>query len=395
MAAPPSEMVASPGVRQAQARYRRWMLDDALPVWAEVGRDQPGFGFREHLTLEGTADAVAFKRMRVQARQIYVFSHADLLGFRGGAAAAADALRFITAHGQRDDGAWVRVLGRHGGVLDPAADLYDIAFVLFGLAWFARATGERAPLHQARRTVQWVRKFMVAPFGGFHNVLPPEPGHRQQNPHMHLLEAALALFEVSQDAYYADLAHELVGLFRTRFHHRDSGTLGEFFDDALNPAAGEAGTHVEPGHHYEWVWLLDQYERLLGVPVEAEIASLYRFADAFGRDATGAAVLDVLGRDGVPRRQSIRLWPQTEALKAHVTMVRRGHPVGPSVEAALHNIMDGHLNGAPRGMWREHLSSPAGSNLVLRTPASSLYHLFLAYAEAQGFVGDETALLLN
>ena len=132
-------------LRHAQACFRTWMVDDALPVWATAGRDAAGFGFQEHLTLDGLPAGVPFKRMRVQARQIYVFSHAHHLGLVGGIDAAADALRFITAEGMRPDGAWVRTLGRRGGVLDPAVDLYDVAFVLLALAWFARATGDPRP----------------------------------------------------------------------------------------------------------------------------------------------------------------------------------------------------------------------------------------------------------
>ncbi len=383
----PFGISAGPATRDAQARFRRWMFDDALPVWAQVGRDAPGLGFREHLTLGGRAADIPFKRMRVQARQIYVFSHAGLLGFAGGMDLAADALRFITVHGLREDGAWVRTLDRHGGVLDPAADLYDIAFVLFALAWFARATGEREPLRLARRTMHWVRTNMAAPQGGYHNAIPPEPGHRQQNPHMHLLEAALALYETSQDECFAGMAHELVTLFRSHFHHAGTGTVGEFYDDMLRPAAAGAGTHTEPGHQYEWAWLLDRYARLLGGEVEAEIAGLYGFAERYGRHPNGSVVLDVLDRHGTTRSDTARLWPQTEALKAHAAMARRGLAVAPRIEAGLATVLDLYLSGCPRGMWRDHLALVSGENLATKTPASSLYHLFTAFAELQGFVG--------
>lgn len=374
------------GVRRAQARFAAWIMTDALPVWATVGRDAPGLGFREHLSLDGTPAQVPYKRLRVQARQIYVYSHAALLGFPAGLEPAADALRFITAHGARKDGAWVRTLGRDGGVLDPAADLYDIAFVLFALAWFARATGQQAPLQHARRTVAWVRANMAAPAGGFHNVVPVEPGHRQQNPHMHLLEAALALYEASQDDLFADLAHDLVALFRSHFHDCETGTLGEFYDDALQPAAGEPGDHVEPGHHFEWAWLLDRYARQFGGATEAEARRLYDFAEVHGLDPTRSAVLDVLDRSGRVRRASTRLWPQTEALKAHASMARRGLDVDARIEAGIATLFDQHLSGCPRGMWGDHFAAVGGAPISAIIPASSLYHLFMAHAELQGLV---------
>ncbi len=106
----------------------------------------------------------------------------------------------------------------------------------------------------------------------------------------------------SRDAVFAELAHELVALFRSHFHHAETGTLGEFYDDMLLPAAAEAGTHVEPGHHYEWAWLLDQYARLLGGERRRprSPAPLPVSPRRNGPDPTGSAVLDVLNRDGTP-----------------------------------------------------------------------------------------------
>ncbi len=382
-------MSVGPGVHRAQARFADWMFQDALPVWSAVGFDGPGLGFHEHLTLAGMPADVPFKRIRVQARQIYVFSHAHLLGFAVGIDVAADALRFITTHGSRADGGWVRTLGRKGGVLDPAADLYDIAFVLLALAWFARATGDRGALQQARRTVQWVRDTMAAPGGGYHNAVPMEPGHRQQNPHMHLLEAALALYEASGEDLFADLAHELVRLFRSHFHHADTGTLGEFYDDLLQPAPADAGTHVEPGHHYEWAWLLDRYARLFGGALDTEIMQLYQFAETYGRDPSGSAVLDVVNRDGTVRHASSRLWPQTEALKAHAAMARRDVAVDRRIEAGLATLLDKHLTACPRGMWRDHFTTVDGCAMGAKIPASSLYHVMMAFAELESLLAPE------
>ena len=372
----------------AQSRFERWMVEDALPVWAEKALDAPGLGFREDLTLDGFPSDTPFKRMRVQARQVYVFSHAHVLGLVDGLDLAAAGMRFMMEHGLREDGGWVRTLGRDGAVLDPAADLYDIAFVLFALAWFARATGEQAPLRQARDTVQWVRANMTTPHGGFYNTLPPAPGHRQQNPHMHLLEAALALYEASSDETYAELAHELVALFRSHFHHEESGTLGEFFDDMLLPAAAEAGTHVEPGHHYEWVWLLAQYTRLLGGNLDVERKRLYEFAEAFGRDPSGTLVLDAVGRDGVARRDTCRLWPQTEVLKAHATMARHGLQVETRIGTGLSTLMDRYLSNCPRGMWHDQFAPAGGGNLATKIPASSFYHIFVAFADLKALFAD-------
>lgn len=388
MSAPAALSSAAPvEVAAAHAALRAWLFDHALPFWAQAGRDGPGLGFHEHLTLDGRPAEVPFKRVRVQARQVHVFSHAALLGWQGGLDAARHGYAFMVAHGSREDGAWVRAMGRHGGVLDPAADLYDLAFVLFALAWYARASGEAEPLARARRTLDWVRATMAAPAGGFHNAWPVEPGARQQNPHMHLLEAALALYETTGDAHYADFARELAALFRDRFLDPATGTLGEFFTDDLRPAAGEAGDHVEPGHHYEWVWLLDQHARLTGEDTSAEAERLYRFAEAHGVDRATGAVLDVVGRDGLVRRASSRLWPQTEAIKAHAAMLRRGEPAGPRIRACADTLLRRHFSDCPPGTWREHFDAE-GRAFLDRIPSSSFYHIVMAFGELDRLVTE-------
>ncbi len=361
----------------AVAWFRRWMFDYALPFWRDHGHEGPGGGACEALLLTGESAAAPFKRTRVQARQLYVFSQAALLGWPDGERLARETYGFMT-RAERPEGGWVRRLSPDGAsVLDPAVDLYDQAFVLFGLAWFARAGGGAEPLERARRTLAWLRAEMASAAGGYVNVVPPEPGPRQQNPHMHLLEAALALHEATGEGAYADLAHELVALFRNRLFDAATGVVGEVFgaDWSVVPDAA-----VEPGHHFEWVWLLDAYERQLRVRMAGEIAGLYRFATAFGVDSATGLVWDAVSRSGAVVRGSARLWPQTEALKAHAVMLRRGAEVGPAVDAVLTNLRTRYLCGCPLGAWTDQLNEsfrPVSSGI----PTSSFYHLMMAFTE--------------
>jgi mannose-6-phosphate isomerase len=197
---------------------------------------------------------------------------------------------------------------------------------------------------------------------------------------MHLLEAALALYETTGDEDYAELARELVSLFRRRLFDPVTGTLGEFFNPDWTPAAGEAGDHVEPGHHYEWVWLLDQHERLTGDGGSDEIDRLYRFARHHGEDEATAMVWDVVGRDGRPRSRSVRLWPQTEALKAHGVMTRRGAGGADRVPLVVDNLMRRFFHGCVAGGWIDQFDE-LGRPTADRMPTSSFYHVMMGYAE--------------
>src|SRR5262245_41745120 len=113
---------------------RHWMFEEALPFWAERGIDRALGGYVEQLRLDGTDAAVDFKRVRVICRQIYVFSHATVLGRREYLPLARHGYEFLIAKAwQGPDRGWARTLDRFGGVKDGTPDLYDHAFVLFAL----------------------------------------------------------------------------------------------------------------------------------------------------------------------------------------------------------------------------------------------------------------------
>jgi mannose/cellobiose epimerase-like protein (N-acyl-D-glucosamine 2-epimerase family) len=360
------------------ARFRTWMRDAALPLWSSVGCDPDGLGFEEQLSLSGEREDVGYKRVRVQARQIYVFSHAHLLGWKGGLDAASRGYDLLSGAAARD-GAWPRRLDRRGAVLDDTADLYDIAFVLFALAWFSRASGAREPLARAHATLDWLERHMASPLGGFFNTLPRQDEPRQQNPHMHLLEAALALYETSGEARFRELADRLIALFKGAFLDGKTSTLGEFFAEDWSAAPGARGDHIEPGHHYEWVWLLGRYEKAAEVDLSGESGVLYAFANAHGVDPRNGLAVDVVNRRGETLEASTRLWPQTEAIKAHIAQTR-GEAQGQATGPIVARLFDRFLAPAPAGGWYDHFDA-RGACRSRSIPASSLYHLFMAFGE--------------
>lgn len=381
----------------AAARFHNWMFNQALPFWAREGRDVPGLGFHETLRLDGVSADSPFKRMRVQARQLYTYAHAAMMGWPGGLAVARVGYDFMVAHGWRSEGGWAKLLGPGGGIVDDTADLYDNAFVLFALAWYARASGSDEALDQARRTLDWILASMgVAAHGGFENTIPVGAGHRQQNPHMHLLEALLALHATAADPSVLELATGIAGLFRRHFFNPRTGTLGEFFGRDWSPAPGEAGTLVEPGHHYEWVWLLQQYAARSGEDFTAEQDALFRFAEVHGRNPRTGFVVNALSQDGAVRDAASRLWMQTEELKAHLALGERDGHVGAGplfvdrIERVVSTLLDHYCDpcggGAapliPPGGWIDVFDAE-GRPAVSVMPTSSLYHIYVAFAELE------------
>jgi len=214
----------------------------------------------EQLDFDGTPHLDAPRRVMVQARQIYVYALAHRRAwFSAGEALSFNAYDSMKRHYHAADGlpGWVFSIHRDGRIHDSNRDLYAHAFVLFALASIAQLTGEREPLDRAQETLAFLDQSMSASSGGYIESWPTPSAPRRQNPHMHLLEAVLALHEVDPSGGHLERAEALVLLAVERFIHGGSGegVLVEFFDDSLAPLDG-TDYPFEPGHHFEWVWLL-------------------------------------------------------------------------------------------------------------------------------------------
>ena len=127
--------------QQAKA-LQSWLCDAALPVWATVARDKQG-GWYEHLALDGTPNTDVIRRLRVQARQIYVYALATKMGWYDGTEVVGRTFDFMTSHGYQPDGSpgFIHLLNADYSVNDPARDLYDHAFYLLACLWASRACG--------------------------------------------------------------------------------------------------------------------------------------------------------------------------------------------------------------------------------------------------------------
>jgi mannose/cellobiose epimerase-like protein (N-acyl-D-glucosamine 2-epimerase family) len=366
-------------------QVRDWMFQAALPFWARHGVDETYGGFLEELDFQGRATGVDFKRVRVVCRQVYVFSHAALLGWPEGAALSARAYDFLIAKARRQDGGFVRLLTREGAVKDPTPDLYDIAFALYACAWRYRLSGDESVRKLAGETLDYVRRQMRGPLKGFWHELPPS-GPRLQNPHMHLAEACLCAFDALGEDDYLDQARELVGLLRSKLFN--GRTLGERFDAHWKRLGGAEGASLEPGHAFEWAWILSRYQGFTGEEQGELVAALIAFGESFGVNPKTGAVYDEVSEAGVPLAASSRTWPNTERIKAHLGRFELSgeDPTGP-VAASLALLFDSYLNVSPRGLWIDRFDAD-GRAIAKAVPASILYHLFLAFSEVLRLEGE-------
>jgi mannose-6-phosphate isomerase len=358
----------------------RWLLTDAYPLWATQGYDEVRGGFEESLTAAGPS-ADQPRRARVQARQIYSFARAASLGWKPQVAhrLVTQGLEYFLAYYCRSDGLFRTLVAADGRVLDERAYLYDQAFVLLALAESENLLGPRPELVQAAlslRAALYERLKRVGP--GFSSGVP-EALPLLSNPHMHLLESALRWISVGDDPAWRSLADEIVALALHRFIDAGTGALREQFDEHWLPLTGPAGRIVEPGHQFEWAWLLLRWGGAGESAAYTAAARLLQIGETHGiRDgvAVNALLDDLSVHDG-----EARLWPQTERLKAAVrmaAMTRDARYWSMAAQAAegLRRYLD---TGVP-GLWYDRLTTE-GRFLQQPAPASSFYHIVCAIDE--------------
>ena len=356
-------------------RLGAWLRDAALPLWSQQGYERARGGFEERLTATGAVSTDA-RRARVQLRQVYVFANAATLGWRGDPLPLVrDGLAHFLQHYRRRDGLFRTLCARDGTPLDERALLYDQAFVLLALAESQRVLG-RAPalIGEAEGLLAVIRRLLKRAGPGFDSGLPARLP-LLANPHMHLLEAALAWRELGSSAAWRELVDEVVALALARLIDAESGALTERFTADWQPLPGLEGRLVEPGHLFEWAWLL---QRCGDAAAHTAAVRLIGIAEQHGV-RKGVAINALLSDFSVHDAEA-RLWPQTERLKANARLAITRPQCWRSVVEAGETLLR-YLAPVP-GLWYDRLTV-AGTFVCEPAPASTLYHIVAACLELQ------------
>jgi mannose-6-phosphate isomerase len=368
-------------------KLHRWLFSRALPLWLEAGTDRINGGFFE--ALDGSASAVvAPRRARVIARQTYVYAAAfaedhDARWLEGARHGLEDLLgRFLNAEGE------MRLrIEADGSPSDALPMLYDQAFCLFALATAHRIGLERDVCKAAAlRLHARLDGFWRGPHGGF---IEHDRINWQANPQMHLFEACLAWEEVDAGGPWAATADEIANLALTRFINPKTGALHEFFNADWTRAAGADGDLVEPGHQFEWCWLLTRWSRLRG-RADAQLAArrLFEVGAEQGVDLVRGVAVDALDAELAVTSARARLWPQTEWIKAAAILAETAEPgeARRAYEVSLERAataLGRYLDNPAPGLWRDKMLADGGF-VDEPSPATSLYHIACAVLDARG-----------
>lgn len=370
---------------------RDWVVNCAAPFWLKNGIDWQHGGFYDALGFTSFENTATRKRLRTATRQIYVFSEASRMGFTEGSAAVEHGLAFLYGKAKIASGGYLSQFDLACQPQSQEQDTYDLAFVLFGLAHSYRLLRREREREEALLVLEYLSKKLRHSIVGFLEGLP-HSSPRRQNPHMHLLEASLAWLPFDKTGDFRRLADELVRIFEQHFLDRSSGAIGEYFDESLLRSPQVRGV-VEPGHLFEWIWLLTQYQRATGNP-QSQLAQIYRFAHLFGKNPETGLLFGELDIEGRALTSTVRLWPHAEWIRAELAILESAQSNDTTqlerAEAGLWRFLD----AAPApGLWHERHEGSRDLFFVEPAPATSLYHIvgaFSALADAMPFFASRS-----
>lgn len=357
-----------------------WFFDVAGPLWLNRGVAENDLAV-ERLGDEGQALDLA-QRARVTPRQVYVFSVLEALGAPGAGGRAVRLMQGFQRRLLRPDGLYAPSFHRGASDADSPPLLYDQAFGLLGLAAAFAVTANAAWRDAALGLLAALDAHLGAD-EGFRSS-PDAAGERHSNPHMHLFEAFLLWNEQDPSGPWRERADRIGALALGRLADPRTGCVGEnFLADWSRHSDGDLDW-LEPGHQYEWAWLLCRWARQGGSPVALSAAkTMAAFAEVHGVDPARGVAINRLDRSGNALDRRARLWPQTERLKAGATLfAMTSEPIWEKAALQAVSAIRRYVDASPfAGGWRDCMDLDGAFD---REPvsASTLYHLAGAAALA-------------
>lgn len=361
------------------------VLGTCVPFWATTGFDSRTGLFLERCDLTGNPDRAQPTRCMVQARQIFsLCTAAKLTGDEthlDTALAGTVALQryFISAGG--DNGCTFSV-HRDGRPGDSLRDVYAHAFVVLALSTACDVLNDRRLLAPIDGLMAYMERELQLPNvpGFLTDSTASASSARIQNPHMHLFEAMLSAEQTVASGENLKKADLLLSLFQTQMFSRKLGLLPETFGSCWEHQEAAENTSWEPGHQFEWTWLLNWHAQLSESEVPKEAALMFDSAISFGIGSLG--VVDEVRGQQPSEQVAYRLWPQTEFLKAAAIQERLSCNALAALVKSLESLNTHFLAGAFNGGWTDRINRD-GEGTSTSVPASSLYHLVMAMTEVE------------
>lgn len=256
---------------------RDWFLkeleSDILPFWYEKMKDPRG-GWYGRMDGNGVLHPDAVKGCILNARILWTFSSAyRMLGNKEYLRAAERSYieirdRFI----DKEYGGLFWSINADGTPNDCKKQFYAIAFGIYGVAEYHRATGDSEAASLAMGLFHCIEEhsydgkgYIEAACQDWSQINDMRLSDKDQNDsktmntHLHILEAYTCLYRIDKSKEVHDALRKLISIFVTKIV-RSNGHLGLFFGDNWESHSET----ISYGHDIEASWLLEEAAEVLG-----------------------------------------------------------------------------------------------------------------------------------
>ncbi len=301
---------SQPELSNRLEQLRRHFAERIVPLWQ-------GPGWNADMTLpfealDAQQQPLPVQRYRAMAcaRQLYLFS--SRIEQPGAAQRAAALFRSLQRHfHDAEHGGWFYSIDALGQPLDRRKDLYTHAFVVFACAHYWGQVREPLVASTLDAALNVVSERFARDDGLYEASLGQDWSDLDsgplQNPQMHLAEAFLQVLAVREDHAVQHALEQLCNALQAQFIDPRHGLM-------LEKPRGSVDNWFEPGHQFEWFYLLETSTLLRGTPLHASIARAFVHAEQCGVKQT--AVLAMLDVEGQVLDATQRIWAQAEYLRA-------------------------------------------------------------------------------
>ena len=318
------------------ADLKRQAREKVMAFWLEHGIDRQHGGYWTDLARDGSRYGQGEKWIVVQARTIYSMCLAyQMFGEQVFLDQAAQGAAFFRTHFcDAENGAWYYGISRDGGeVLDDSKQPYGLAFVSYGLAEYARLSGDDGALQDAIDTHERVMaKCWDAERGGLPNRFTADwqltEGIKRVDTHMHTMEGVSALYHATGDERYLERLNLLANTILGRIgvdgcYDAEHGCTHEMFHMDWSEAVERIGGLCNYGHVTEAGWFIAKLAAYTGNERHARLArGLVDWAVEHGFDRDAGGLYDYGQPTGEVARDTKVWWNQAELLGALAFLYR-------------------------------------------------------------------------
>lgn len=303
--------------------FRGALLGEVLPFW-ERSIDGEHGGFITDLDGNGQRHGAGEKHLVMQTRMIYSYSlgyrltkNPDYLDF------ARQGVAFFRQHFYDDRyGGWFRTTTREGEPLNRDKWPYGIAFAVYALADYSRASGDHECLRLAIETFDrhWERAWDGERGGIAWNLAPdwsPLDPTKRIDAMLHTMEAASALLAATGEPRYLECLNLICATIMSRTYDPVAGCTHEWFNPDWTEATERTRGLINYGHIAEAAWFTSVVGEHTGDREIQEFGrSLLGFVLRHGWDQANGGIYSYGHADGRPVDFDKVWWMQAELLGA-------------------------------------------------------------------------------